>query len=114
MRIFKVITAILTAFGFGITTEANTIAGELENTIFLDLIDGRVVIELRPELAPNHVARIKKLSRAKVYDGIVFHRVMEGFMAQTGDPTGTGTGGTGTDGTGTSAPSWCVMGSVAP
>ena len=93
MRIFKVITAILTAFGFGITTEANAIAGELENTIFLDLKDGRVVIELRPDLAPNHVARIKELSRAKFYDGIVFHRVIKGFMAQTGDPTGTGTGG---------------------
>ena len=60
-----------------------------ENTIYLDLKDGRVVIELLPEKAPNHVARIKELTRMGFYDGIVFHRV----MAQTGDPTGTGTGG---------------------
>ena len=66
-----------------------------ENTLFLDLKDGRVVIELRPDLAPTHVARIKELARQRFYDGIVFHRVIEGFMAQTGDPTGTGTGGSG-------------------
>ena len=71
----------------------DTEAADLENTIYLDLKDGRVVIELLPELAPNHVKRIKKLSRAGFYDGIVFHRVIEGFMAQTGDPTGTGGGG---------------------
>ena len=64
-----------------------------ENTIYLDLKDGRVVIRLRPDLAPTHVAHIKKLTREGFYDGIVFHRVIEGFMAQTGDPTGTGTGG---------------------
>ncbi|HEY0836313.1 MAG TPA: peptidylprolyl isomerase [Azospirillum sp.] len=66
-----------------------------ENTLYLDLKDGRVVIELRPDLAPNHVARIKELTREGFYDGVVFHRVIEGFMAQTGDPTGTGTGGSG-------------------
>ena len=66
-----------------------------ENTLFLDLKDGRVVIELRPDLAPTHVARIKELARQRFYDGIVFHRVIDGFMAQTGDPTGTGTGGSG-------------------
>ena len=54
---------------------------------------GDVVIELRPDLAPKHVAQIKKLTRQGFYDGIVFHRVIDGFMAQTGDPTGTGTGG---------------------
>jgi peptidylprolyl isomerase len=64
-----------------------------ENTIYLDLKDGRVVIKLRPDLAPNHVAQIKKLTREGFYDGIVFHRVIDGFMAQTGDPTGTGMGG---------------------
>ncbi|BAE51187.1 peptidylprolyl isomerase [Paramagnetospirillum magneticum] len=69
---------------------------DLENTLYLDLKDGRVVIELRPDLAPNHVARIKELARAKFYDGIKFHRVIEGFMAQTGCPLGTGTGGSGT------------------
>ena len=66
-----------------------------ENTLFLDLKDGRVVIEMRPDLAPAHVTRIKELVRQRFYDGIVFHRVIEGFMAQTGDPTGTGRGGSG-------------------
>jgi cyclophilin family peptidyl-prolyl cis-trans isomerase len=66
---------------------------DLENTLYLDLKDGRVVIKLRPDLAPNTVARIKELARSGFYDGIVFHRVIEGFMAQTGDPTGTGSGG---------------------
>jgi peptidylprolyl isomerase len=60
--------------------------------LYLDLKDGRVVIELRPDLAPKHVERIKELTRTGFYDGIVFHRVIPGFMAQTGDPTGTGTG----------------------
>ncbi|MBN9670574.1 peptidylprolyl isomerase [Labrenzia aggregata] len=59
----------------------------------MDLKDGRVVIQLRPDLAPNHVERIKSLTREGFYDGIVFHRVIDGFMAQTGDPTGTGMGG---------------------
>ena len=70
-------------------------AGDPENTLYLDLEHGRVVIELRPDLAPNHVARIKELTREGFYDGIVFHRVIDGFMAQSGDPTGTGTGGSG-------------------
>ena len=70
-------------------------AGDLENTLYMELKDGRVVIELRPDLAPNHVSRIKELVREGFYDGIVFHRVIEGFMAQGGDPTGTGTGGSG-------------------
>lgn len=64
-----------------------------ENTMVLDLKDGRVVIRLRPDLAPKHVAQIKTLVKRGFYDGIVFHRVIPGFMAQTGDPTGTGTGG---------------------
>ena len=66
-----------------------------ENTIVMETTKGRVVIELRPDLAPNHAARIKELARSGFYDGIVFHRVIEGFMAQTGDPTGTGMGGSG-------------------
>lgn len=70
-------------------------ATDLENTLYLDLKDGRVVIELRPDLAPNHVKRIKELTRQGFYDGVVFHRVIDGFMAQTGDPTGTGMGGSG-------------------
>ena len=68
-------------------------AAEPENTVYLQLKDGRVVIELKPDLAPDHVARIKTLVREGFYDGIVFHRVIAGFMAQTGDPTGTGRGG---------------------
>jgi peptidylprolyl isomerase len=63
-----------------------------EDTIHMELKTGRVVIALRPDLAPNHVARIKELSGEGFYDGVVFHRVIPGFMAQTGDPTGTGTG----------------------
>ncbi len=64
-----------------------------ENTLYLDVPAGRVVIKLRPDLAPNHVARIKELTRKGFYDGTPFHRVIDGFMAQGGDPTGTGTGG---------------------
>jgi cyclophilin family peptidyl-prolyl cis-trans isomerase len=63
------------------------------NTIVIKLKDGDVVIRLRPDLAPKHVAQIQKLVARKFYDGVVFHRVIPGFMAQTGDPTGTGTGG---------------------
>ncbi|MBP5161210.1 MAG: peptidylprolyl isomerase [Alphaproteobacteria bacterium] len=67
-----------------------------ENTLYLDLRDGRVVIELLPDKAPKHVARIKKLVREGFYDGLTFHRVIDGFMAQTGDPWGNGMGGSGT------------------
>jgi cyclophilin family peptidyl-prolyl cis-trans isomerase len=66
-----------------------------EDTLILETSKGNVVIELRPDLAPKHVARIKELARQGFYDGVPFHRVIEGFMAQTGDPTGTGTGGSG-------------------
>ena len=66
-----------------------------ENTLILETTKGKVVIEMRPDLAPNHVARIKELVRQHFYDGITFHRVIEGFMAQTGCPLGTGTGGSG-------------------
>ena len=84
---------MMAVFGMSMATMDDTEAADLENTIYLELKDGRVVIELLPELAPNHVKRIKQLTRAGFYDGIVFHRVIEGFMAQTGDPTGTGGGG---------------------
>jgi cyclophilin family peptidyl-prolyl cis-trans isomerase len=63
-----------------------------ENTLLVDTTKGRIVIALKPDLAPKHVERIKKLAREGFYDGIVFHRVIEGFMAQTGCPKGTGTG----------------------
>ena len=66
-----------------------------ENTLFMDLKDGRVIIQMRPDLAPKHVARIKELVRQKFYDGLAFHRVIDGFMAQGGDPKGDGTGGSG-------------------
>jgi cyclophilin family peptidyl-prolyl cis-trans isomerase len=66
---------------------------DLENTLYMDMTHGRVVIKLRPDLAPGHVSRIKELAREGFYDGTPFHRVIEGFMAQGGDPTGTGTGG---------------------
>ena len=66
-----------------------------ENTLVMETTKGPVTIGLRPDLAPKHVARIKELARKGFYDGIVFHRVIEGFMAQTGDPTGTGMGGSG-------------------
>ncbi len=65
---------------------------DLQNTLFLDLKDGRVVIRLRPDLAPNHVARVKKLTREGFYNGLTFHRVIAGFMVQGGDPRGDGTG----------------------
>jgi cyclophilin family peptidyl-prolyl cis-trans isomerase len=65
----------------------------LADNLHLDLKTGRVVIRLRPDLAPNHVARITELANGGFYDGVVFHRVIPGFMAQTGDPTGTGSGG---------------------
>jgi peptidylprolyl isomerase len=66
---------------------------DLENTLYIDLKYGRVVIEMLPKVAPAHVERIKTLARQGFYDGIVFHRVIDGFMTQTGDPTGTGMGG---------------------
>jgi peptidylprolyl isomerase len=87
------LTTLLVALS--LTFAGAVAAMDKENTLYIDLKDGRVVIEMRPDLAPNHVKRIKELARAGKYDGVVFHRVIEGFMAQTGDPTGTGTGGMG-------------------
>lgn len=67
-------------------------AADAENTIQMEVSSGgTVVMELKPDVAPKHVERIKKLAREGFYDGIIFHRVIDGFMAQTGDPTGTGT-----------------------
>lgn len=87
---FKTFTLILGSL-FLMTTTAP--AADHENTLYLDLKDGRVTIQLLPDVAPKHVERVKTLTRQGFYDGIVFHRVIDGFMAQTGDPTGTGTGG---------------------
>ncbi len=90
--IFRAVVATLLVIGM---TAKAAPAAELENTLYMDLKDGRVVIEMRPDLAPKHVARIKELTRQGFYDGLVFHRVIAGFMAQGGDPTGTGGGGSG-------------------
>ncbi|MFZ1814115.1 MAG: peptidylprolyl isomerase [Rhizobiaceae bacterium] len=88
-RISTLVCALVLAAGIAMPAGAQ--AGE--NTVFLDTKDGRITIELRPDLAPKHVAQIKALVKKGFYDGIVFHRVIDGFMAQTGDPTGTGMGG---------------------
>jgi len=69
------------------------VSDDKENTLILTLESGPVTIKLRPDKAPGHVARIKELAREGFYDGVVFHRVIDGFMAQGGDPTGTGTSG---------------------
>ncbi len=76
-------------------SQAQNIELDLENTLYMDLEFGRVVIAMRPDMAPNHVARIKELTREGFYDGLKFHRVIPGFMAQGGDPSGNGTGGSG-------------------
>ena len=78
-----------------LTFGGNAMAADPENTLYMDVPAGRVVIEMRPDLAPATVAQIKQLVRQGFYDGIVFHRVIDGFMAQTGDPKGDGTGGSG-------------------
>ena len=88
----KLIAACAAAFLF-LAAPALAQTSDPENTLLIQLKDGTVTIQLRPDLAPNHVARLKELARKGFYDGVVFHRVIEGFMAQTGDPTGTGTGG---------------------
>ncbi|HVJ51452.1 MAG TPA: peptidylprolyl isomerase [Aliidongia sp.] len=88
LRLFALVAAI-----FALHLPAQ--AADLENTIYLDVPAGRVVIELRPDLAPHHVARIKELARKGFYDGLAFHRVIPGFMVQGGDPKGDGTGGSG-------------------
>jgi cyclophilin family peptidyl-prolyl cis-trans isomerase len=86
---------LFAAVALGILTATASIAQpatDPQNTIYLDTKDGRIVIRLRPDLAPKHVEQIKTLTRRGFYNGVVFHRVIDGFMAQTGDPTGTGTG----------------------
>jgi len=92
-RAFAVSAAALALSGAAPVGAVAQQASDPENTVYLDTKDGRVVIRLRPDIAPKHVAQIKTLVKEGFYDGIVFHRVIEGFMAQTGDPTGTGTGG---------------------
>ena len=87
------LTCLTLTFSAMTANAQNAKTTDLENTLYIDLKDGRVIIQLLPKVAPKHVERIKTLARQKFYDGIVFHRVIDGFMAQTGDPTGTGMGG---------------------
>ena len=93
INIFALLIAIfaITLSSFNIKAEENN----MENTLYLDLAYGRVVIEMRPDLAPKHVARIRELVKQGFYNGLVFHRVIDGFMVQGGDPSGNGTGGSG-------------------
>ena len=95
MRRRSLLAAVFATTATGFNMSASAAPLDPENTIYLDLKDGRVVIELFPDIAPKAVARVKELCRKHFYDGTPFHRVIEGFMAQGGDPTGTGTGGSG-------------------
>lgn len=98
VRLFKILMIGVLFVMTSLTDAADANAAsklDPENTLYMDLDYGRVVIALRPDLAPGHVARIKELTRQGFYDGTPFHRVIPGFMAQGGDPTGTGTGGSG-------------------
>lgn len=83
----------LSVLGLAAFSKHANAAADLKDVVFLDTKDGRITIKLRPDLAPKHVAQITTLVKQGFYDGIVFHRVIDGFMAQTGDPTGTGMGG---------------------
>jgi peptidylprolyl isomerase len=90
--IFGLASALVLFSGLAVSAVSAAPAQDPKNTIYLDTKDGRIVIALRPDLAPKHVAQIEALTKRGFYDGIVFHRVIDGFMAQTGDPTGTGMG----------------------
>ena len=94
MRLFHAAAIVGLLLGF-LSMPTDSATADSENTIYMDLEHGRVVIEMRPDLAPKHVEQIKRLTRDGFYDGIVFHRVIEGFMAQGGDPLGNGQGGPG-------------------
>lgn len=97
MKKLLVLISIMMGFVMSETTSAQDMELDLdkENTLYMDLEFGRVIIAMRPDIAPKHVARIKELAREGFYDGLTFHRVIEGFMAQGGDPVGNGTGGSG-------------------
>ena len=92
---YAVLTFLLATLNLFLAWSPPARAASPENILYMDLDYGRVTIEMRPDLAPNHVRRIRELTRAGFYDGLVFHRVIAGFMAQTGDPKGNGTGGSG-------------------
>jgi peptidylprolyl isomerase len=91
--VHRILTAFVLLLGILAAAEPATAQSADPNLVVLDTDHGRVTIRLRPDLAPKHVAQIKALTKKGFYDGVVFHRVIDGFMAQTGDPTGTGTGG---------------------
>jgi len=91
IALWRGLVLVIAALALGGTA----MAADAENTLYMDVPFGRVVIAMRPDLAPNTCAQIKALVRRGFYDGVVFHRVIDGFMAQTGDPTGTGMGGSG-------------------
>ena len=86
---------IMTLLGASFLTMSTTAQADTGSILLLDTTQGQVEIRLLPDLAPNHVARITELANSGFYDGIIFHRVIPGFMAQTGDPQGTGMGGSG-------------------
>lgn len=93
MRKFLLLLSCFMMMAVTSTARADDLKLDPENTLVLDLSYGRVLIKLMPEVAPKHVAQIKTLVRQDFYDGLIWHRVIDGFMAQTGDPTGTGTSG---------------------
>jgi peptidylprolyl isomerase len=94
MMLRRMMISLTLGLGFAMFSSALPAAPaqDLQNTLYLDTKDGRITIVLRPDLAPKHVAQIEVLTKRGFYNGLVFHRVIDGFMAQTGDPTGTGTG----------------------
>ena len=92
-KLLHVLTLLTLFTGYLIGGAMTAEAMDKDNLLYLDLDYGRVVIEMKPDLAPGHVERITKLVKDGFYDGLIFHRVIDGFMAQTGDPTGTGTSG---------------------